>query len=69
MAKVRAEQEKGRTRRARRRRAGLAGGALALFLAVPVAYFGYRAAATQPGVLYPSQGNAHIESATMPHAD
>src|SRR5207302_782718 len=31
------------------RRAGLAGGALALFLAVPVAYFGYRAAATQPG--------------------
>jgi len=30
MAKVRAEQEKGGTRRARRRRAGLAGGALAL---------------------------------------
>jgi hypothetical protein len=69
MAKVRAAQEKGRTRRARRRRAGLAGGALALLVAGGVAYFGYRASATQPGVLYPSQGNAHIESATMPHAD
>ena|SRR3989442_1463038 len=66
---MKAVQETRATRRVRRRRAWIAGGALAVVAVGAVAYFAYRATATQPGVAYPSQGNLHIESVTTPHVD
>jgi uncharacterized protein DUF3105 len=69
MTKGKATQEKRASRRARRRQIWIAGGALAVMAAGVTAYFAYRAAATQPGVAYPSQGNLHIEAVTTPHGE
>ena len=66
MAKVK-EQERRATRRARQRRMWAAGAAAAIVAVAVVGYFAYRAAAVQPGVAIPSQGNLHIQSESTPH--
>ncbi len=66
MAKVK-EQDRRATRRARQRRMWAAGAAAAIVAVAVVGYFAYRAAAVQPGVAIPSQGNLHIQSESTPH--
>ena len=44
------------------------GAAVGVVVVAVVAYFAYRAVADLPGTLVPSQGNAHVQLATDPHA-
>ena len=68
MAKGKRQELKRSERRARRRRAWIIGSAAAVVLVGVVGYFAYRAAATQPGLAMPDQGNLHIATESTPHA-
>jgi hypothetical protein len=60
---ARAAEEKAR----RRRYQWLVGGLAAIAVAAAVGWFAYQSAANLPGTPVPSMGNAHIQTAGVPH--
>jgi hypothetical protein len=64
---AKAVEERRSVRRARRRRAWIAGVSVAVVAIAVSGYLAYRAAATQPGIAVESQGNTHIPTESTPH--